>query len=337
MVDKKESNAFESLDDRFRIKWSEQSSTELEKIRVILDHERRALDNERVKLAEDFGAREKSLIAQLEATRKKLSLRESEIESRLRDSEKRSKAMASELQAERDAATRVNEKILTRARQQSNELLSLRADLDANRAELEAQKSDFEQEKLRYQTESKTKLKENSSKFVDVTVNELKKTESNFTTTSRNWSVLGGVSLIFGLGIMTYFSYLSAGIVGPQMSWSVLTFYGIKGAVIAAIVTALARYSFLLASKYLQESLRTADRMHAIKFGQLYIETYGVSAEWDQVREAFSDWNSNSAVKVVEAFDDAKAAEGISAKDDLSKFPVEKLTELVKAIRSSTS
>ncbi|WP_090808310.1 hypothetical protein [Paenibacillus sp. 276b] len=39
------------------------------------------------------------------------------------------------------------------------------------------------------------------------------------------------------------------------------------------------------------ESLRNADRIHAISFGEFYLKTYGEKADWNEIKEAFQHWN----------------------------------------------
>jgi hypothetical protein len=39
------------------------------------------------------------------------------------------------------------------------------------------------------------------------------------------------------------------------------------------------------------ESLRNADRIHAISFGQFYLKAFGEHAEWAEIKEAFQHWN----------------------------------------------
>ena len=41
----------------------------------------------------------------------------------------------------------------------------------------------------------------------------------------------------------------------------------------------------------MHESLKSGERLHAIKFGEFYLDAYGADAEWDQIKEAFENWN----------------------------------------------
>lgn len=39
------------------------------------------------------------------------------------------------------------------------------------------------------------------------------------------------------------------------------------------------------------ESIRNSDRIHAISFGEFYLNVYGKVATRDEVREVFGNWN----------------------------------------------
>ncbi|MFT8335036.1 MAG: hypothetical protein ABF628_02550, partial [Acetobacter orientalis] len=65
----------------------------------------------------------------------------------------------------------------------------------------------------------------------------------------------------------------------------------IRGIIILTVVGFFTRYNFIQSGNYMQEALKVSNRIHAIKFGQFYIETYGATASWDQVKEVFASWN----------------------------------------------
>ncbi|GBQ65769.1 hypothetical protein AA103196_1216 [Ameyamaea chiangmaiensis NBRC 103196] len=76
-----------------------------------------------------------------------------------------------------------------------------------------------------------------------------------------------------------------------------MIFFSFKGLVVLTIVGFFTRYNFVHSGNYMQESLKIADRIHAIKFGQFYIETYGATATWEEVKEVFSSWNGEEKTK----------------------------------------
>lgn len=66
---------------------------------------------------------------------------------------------------------------------------------------------------------------------------------------------------------------------------------GILGVVVLALIISLARFSFLMGKSFMVESLRNLDRIHAISFGEFYLQAFGDKAEWSEVKEAFQHWN----------------------------------------------
>lgn len=43
---------------------------------------------------------------------------------------------------------------------------------------------------------------------------------------------------------------------------------------------------------YMNESLKNADRKHAISFGKFYLQVYGSSVKQEDLKEVFKDWNT---------------------------------------------
>lgn len=164
-------------------------------------------------------------------------------------------------------------------------ILSTRAE------ELRIRERDLEAEIIRISSENQENLKSNSASFVNATLKDLNTKEKSLSTISLSWSVIGGL-LLFGacltIGAVTIFTVRT---VHAEMSWALVGFYALKGTVLLGVVGVASRYAFVLSQRYMEESLRTADRIHAIKFGQLYVETYGAAANWDQVKDAFANWD----------------------------------------------
>lgn len=156
---------------------------------------------------------------------------------------------------------------------------------------LNLQRQEFEEEKARYTQESKDKLEENTSEFVEEILSNLNNREIKLSRISFWSAIFGGVILIAGLLCLIYLSFRSDILAMGQMSWPQIVYFSAKGAVIAGVIGVISRYSYVFSTEYQKESLRVADKSHAIKFGQLYVETYGAAADWDRVKEAFSNWH----------------------------------------------
>ncbi len=71
--------------------------------------------------------------------------------------------------------------------------------------------------------------------------------------------------------------------------------------------------------------MKNADRSHAISFGKFYLDAYGASAKWEELKEAFQYWNINN--------------ESSFSKIDTNQYDpkfVELVVELSKIISSRT-
>lgn len=65
-----------------------------------------------------------------------------------------------------------------------------------------------------------------------------------------------------------------------------------KSIVILALLIAGCKYLFTLGKSFMHESLRNADRRHAISFGEFFIKAYGDKIDTiTDVKEIFADWN----------------------------------------------
>src|SRR6185503_15952382 len=61
---------------------------------------------------------------------------------------------------------------------------------------------------------------------------------------------------------------------------------------------ACAKYTFSLGRSFTIESLKCADRLHAISFGKFYLRVYGQSATWPRVEGSFRELEHRSALRL---------------------------------------
>lgn len=147
------------------------------------------------------------------------------------------------------------------------------------------------EEKKRYTEQYQEKLKTNSSEFVKTTVKDLNYKEKNLSKKASFWSILGAFVLSIGLISTIIVSFRDFGNINSVMSWPLLMFFTFKGVVILTVIGFFTRYDFVISGNYMQEALKVSNRIHAIKFGQFYIETYGATATWEEVKEVFATWS----------------------------------------------
>lgn len=160
-------------------------------------------------------------------------------------------------------------------------------------AKYRAELADLVEERDLLRDESQKKIQENSQGFVKETVSKLESRGEGLSRISFWWSICGGAALVLGAAGLAFLTFKSFNMIVDDVSWGQLVFYVMKGSIFLGASLVISRYSFIFSSNYMKESLRTFDRLHAIKFGQFFVNTYGASATWDEVRMAFSNWNGN--------------------------------------------
>jgi len=199
-------------------------------------------------------------------------------------------------------------KLESQARERENEQRAMIARLEHEREvfnririeeteKLNKQKQEFEEERARYTQESKEKLEANTSAFVEGILIKLEEKENRMSRISFWAAIFGGAILIIGLMSLIYLSFRSDLLALGQMTWPQIVYFATKGAVIAGVIGVISRYSYVFSIHYQKEALRVADKSHAIKFGQLYVETYGAAADWDRVKDAFANWHGAAEVQ----------------------------------------
>ena len=122
------------------------------------------------------------------------------------------------------------------------------------------------------------------------------------------------------------------------VTWEYIVYSSLRGVVIIGVALAFARYAFLFSQQYMTESLRIADRRHAISFGAFYVESYGATADWAQVKEAFANWNLTNSDNASARSEDISKTENfevpeIAKKIEILFSEVKTLSELVKSTK----
>jgi len=277
-----------------------------------LSEREKEIETQRHDMALEYSSREKNLTRNTDEMRKILSERERVLESRHQ-----------EFQARSEEIEKTN---YIRQREFEAEFQNKASELRSKEESLERSIEQFESEKIRYNEENKQKLKLNSGKYVNDTISKLESKEKEFRLISYAWSLIGGLVLLAGVFFITYVTYRSLASVVDTINWQTLTYYAVRGTVLAGLIGVISRYSFVLSNNDMNEGLRTADRIHAIKFGQFYIETYGAAAAWDEVKEAFHNWNGE---KETHSKDNVSSINYNNSVEDISK-----IIELIKKIKS---
>jgi len=167
----------------------------------------------------------------------------------------------------------------------------LHVEISSREKELEMAQAELEKEKIRYLEEGRQRIQDQSNSYVSEALALLANKEEDFHSKSRVWGLVGATSLGLGLVFFLLLSIYST-ISAPQdVSWQDIAYLLVKGIVVVALFGALAKYAHGFSASYMHEALKNADRRHAINFGKFYLQSYGASASWNEVKEAFEHWN----------------------------------------------
>jgi len=142
--------------------------------------------------------------------------------------------------------------------------------------------------------EIKEKIEKTAPAYISETITELNKREKYQRYTALFWYILGFLAIIIGVGVAYMFSNITLTIFKDKENWSLTTFYAIKSIFMIVLLIAASKYSFTLAKSYMSESLKIADRIHAISFGKFYLQVFNYRINPEEIKEIFRDWNINN-------------------------------------------
>jgi len=76
----------------------------------------------------------------------------------------------------------------------------------------------------------------------------------------------------------------------------------------------------------MSESLKIADRIHAISFGKFYLQVFNQQVEPTEIKEIFRDWNINNQTNTFSS----------QQSNDYDPKLIEKISELVEKIKGGS-
>ena len=94
--------------------------------------------------------------------------------------------------------------------------------------------------------------------------------------------------------------------------------------VLSIVAVSISRFLFLLGKSFMVESLRNANRAHAIGLGKLYLKLYKGKFKWDELKAVLRNWNIDSGSAFMTL--DAKDIEPVSL-DNLSPSLLGKINQ----------
>ncbi|KZN18551.1 hypothetical protein A1D17_21150 [Pseudomonas fluorescens] len=174
---------------------------------------------------------------------------------------------------------------------------SLEIQVEAHQAKISSEYAELEREKEKYKEETRRNIERRSSEYVNESITSLDSAATKYHKISRNWSIAGTIALILGVATGIFFGAKGLSPVEGKeiVEWSQVVFFAFKGVIVIGLFVALSKYCFMYGQSFMHESIKNGERKHAINFGKFYLQSYGVDAEWSQVKEAFEHWNINSA------------------------------------------
>ncbi len=228
--------------------------------------------------------RVQELMAQLDVERRARNDLQSELESReLVYAEREEKFIKRQREYEK-SIMRKQEEALNHREQLENEL-------EKRQSEFQQALQQLKQEKELLSEEARNNIKSKSSSYVEQALKDLSEKENKFYRSAQTWSRVGAGAISIAIVFFCTITYLIFSAIPNPITWEFIVFSVFKGLVVLAMFAALSKYAFVLGDSYMQESLKNADRQHAINFGKFYLESYGAAADWAQIKEAFEHWN----------------------------------------------
>lgn len=139
------------------------------------------------------------------------------------------------------------------------------------------------------ETKTAEKIQNNAADYIRVAIDSLQKLEGRDRSLSYLWYFMGFASLVFGI------SFALVGLTHASkqtgLATETLILVSLKTIVVIGLLVACAKYAFSLGKSYSSESLKSSDRIHAIRFGEFYLRAFGDKTKWEELKEVFQHWN----------------------------------------------
>lgn len=147
----------------------------------------------------------------------------------------------------------------------------------------------------RFAQEEKTiarteRIKISIADYVEPTIADLKQRESKLKTTGNIWNFIGYLSLLVGVGASVAL-ILNRSDLSAHNGVYETVFLAIKGLILLTLLLSSSKYAFTISKSYINESLKAADRIHAISFGKFYLKVFEKELNSNDFKEIFQHWN----------------------------------------------
>ena len=136
--------------------------------------------------------------------------------------------------------------------------------------------------------ETAQKIADTAPAYIEKAISAQRTLEKDNATLAQIWYGVGFGSLVVGICFIVYSLHAGA---TAAIDWVQLVRLVLSNFIIIGFLGACARYAFALGKSYTTEALKASDRIHAISFGQFYLEAFGARAGWSELKEVFAHWN----------------------------------------------
>lgn len=157
--------------------------------------------------------------------------------------------------------------------------------------------------------------------YIKPIIDDLNNRENKLKKQADFWYKVGYFSLVVGI-LSAVIIILADIFISTDFDWNRTVYLGIKAAVLLILLLAISKYAFSLAKSYMNESLKNADRRHAISFGEFYINVFENSIDSKDFKEIFENWN----LKTDSSFSNLST-------NNYDPKIIDKTTELMKSIK----
>jgi hypothetical protein len=287
------------------------------------------LQKERLRLQAErqlFADREKHLISELSQKEVEVQRDRADLHAQFAEREASLRREIDNQRAaltDREATFRVqSQELMARTAVLENEHTDLQRELKQRAIDHQKAIADFVRQKEQFEADFQSRMESKAAEYVDTALASLRTSEDRFDRIGSSWARAGLLAVLLGL-ILAYSLATEATekiVSNKDISWSLILFFGTKGAILLGLVVSIVRLCVRLARNYMQESLKSAERRHAINYGKFYLSVFGAGTDGEKLKDVFAHWNISSTSAFAE-------------KDDLLPKPsISEIGELTKAL-----
>ncbi|PSV98968.1 magnesium transporter MgtE N-terminal domain-containing protein [Photobacterium lipolyticum] len=262
------------LPHNMRLKWKEYIQEELD-----LDSEYNHIFSSQIENSIEYEA-----LQRLKQIEQKIAYKEQHHEIRVEQQAKQLEALQ---QQTVDSEKRLHQQHVLSERK-AQELKRREAEISGRLAALQAEHDQKIQERIELKV----------PEYVSDAIDGLNDKEQEFKTKADEWNTRGANSLKWAIGAavaaLAYGAYSFNVASQSNIDWLFFTYLILKGLVIIGLLGAFAKHCFNQGNAYMHEALKRSDRVHAIRFGKLYLEIYGNNVEKEDMKSIFENWNIES-------------------------------------------